>query len=215
MSVQLTSTFKRHSFFWSFILHLLFLILYLFFQFYHPHSNVNVIDVPRERPALDLSAYLYHPPQLSPQPSHQRVQQRSQQQVEEVDPLGLKKSTAMRSDAMSQPVSQQASPASEAIHLVGDKKKPPKPLVKLIGIALTRHLIYPKIAIDFNVKGTAMVGFTIHPDGQVTDVKLVKSSSAKILDDAALTAVRDMSPVPGVHGYVSAPKFLVIGILFR
>lgn len=104
---------------------------------------------------------------------------------------------------------------TEAIHLVGDKKIVPQPLIKLLGKALTAHLLYPKIASDFKVKGTAYVGFSIHPDGEVTDVAIVQSSQAGILDEQAVSAVRAISPVKGAGEFVDKKRYLVVGIIFN
>jgi TonB family protein len=106
-------------------------------------------------------------------------------------------------------------PQEEAVHLIGDKHTPAKPLMKLIGKALTAHLIYPSIAKDFNVKGSVLVGFLLHPNGEVTEAQLIHSSGAQVLDQAALTGVKTMSPINNVSPYVKQPRFLIIGILFR
>lgn len=104
--------------------------------------------------------------------------------------------------------------SEDNIELLGDKTKTPKPFVKLLSNALGQHLTYPKIAVDFKIKGTVFVGFLLHPDGKVTDVKVVQTSDAAVLDKAALTAVEMMS-LQDVSQYVPDPKFLVIGVYFR
>ena len=83
-----------------------------------------------------------------------------------------------------------------------------------MGQAIGRQLIYPRIAMDFNLRGVAYVGFTLRPDGYVTNVKLVKSSNAGVLDDEAVRAISSISPVRGVDPYVKEPKFMIVGIIF-
>ncbi|WP_172622793.1 energy transducer TonB [Aquicella siphonis] len=102
---------------------------------------------------------------------------------------------------------------SEPVHLIGDKNVD-VPLLALIGKALTSRLAYPKIAIDFNVRGLVLIGFTIHPDGHITDAQLVKTSGAGVLDDEALRALRSIALVPEVNAYLHEPRFMVVGILF-
>jgi TonB family protein len=102
----------------------------------------------------------------------------------------------------------------EPVHLIGDNKKVPQPLIILLGKALTAKLSYPKAAIDLTVKGISVIGFILHPDGHVTDVQLLKSSRADILDQAALEAAREISPVKNVEQYVKEPKPIVFGIIF-
>ena len=103
---------------------------------------------------------------------------------------------------------------SEPVHLIGDNKKVPEPLIILLGKALTAKLLYPRAAIDLTVKGMSVIGFVLHPDGHVTDVRLLKSSRADILDQAALSAAKEISPVKNVGQYVTEPKPIVFGIIF-
>lgn len=101
----------------------------------------------------------------------------------------------------------------EPMHLIGESKII-KPLVKILAKALGEHLTYPKIAQDFNLRGTVLVGFVLHPQGYVTETKIVKSSGAGVLDDAAREAVNGMSPVAGVGGILDKSEYLVVGIIF-
>lgn len=101
----------------------------------------------------------------------------------------------------------------EPVHLIGDEKVD-KSLMVLIGKALSAHLSYPKIAVDFNLRGRALVGFTLYPDGHVTELQLVKSSGASVLDTAVLDAVNAMTPLKNVAEYLTEPQYMVIGVIF-
>lgn len=101
----------------------------------------------------------------------------------------------------------------EQMHLIGETKII-KPIIKILSKALQQHLIYPKIAQDFNLRGTVLVGFVLHPQGYVTETKIVKSSGAGVLDDAARNAVNGMSPLQGVGSYLKKSEFMVVGIIF-
>lgn len=103
---------------------------------------------------------------------------------------------------------------SEPVHLIGDNKNTPQPLIVLLGKALTAQLIYPKTAIDLTVKGMSVIGFVLHPDGHVTDVRLLKTSQADVLDQAAVSAARQISPVRNVGQFINEPKPIVFGIIF-
>lgn len=102
---------------------------------------------------------------------------------------------------------------NEPLQLVGESKII-KPLVKILARALSKTLRYPRVAADFNLSGVVLIGFTLDPNGYVTHAKVVQSSGAGVLDDAAVQAVGSMSPVGDVHAYVKTPEFLVIGIIF-
>jgi len=126
---------------------------------------------------------------------------------------GIEKPAKPQSVELNQVIRTSANTDSQPVHLVGDKKLD-KPLLAILGKALTAHLVYPKIALDFNLRGVSIVGFTLSPDGRVSAVELLKSSQADLLDQAALSAVREMSPVSGVNTYISKPEPVVIGIIF-
>ena len=85
---------------------------------------------------------------------------------------------------------------------------------KLLGEAITSHLSYPNFAKELNLRGTAAVGFTIHRNGEITDVTLVKTSKERILDVAALRAVEDSSPLKSAEIYLKEDKYLVVNIIF-
>jgi TonB family protein len=99
------------------------------------------------------------------------------------------------------------------VRMIGDKKMD-APLLKLLGKALSQHLRYPRVAVDFNVTGLVTIGFLLYPDGHLTNIQLVHSSSADVLDSAALAAVKAMSPVIHVDSFLDKPKYLVVGVLF-
>lgn len=101
----------------------------------------------------------------------------------------------------------------EPLHLIGESKII-APLIKILARALSRHLFYPRVAAELSLRGTVLVGFVLHPAGYVTEAKVVKSSGTGVLDDTARDAVGAMSPVGDVHEYVSAPEYLVVGIIF-
>jgi TonB family protein len=101
----------------------------------------------------------------------------------------------------------------EPLHLVGESKIV-KPLVKILARALSQRLFYPRVAAEFNLRGVVLVGFVLHPEGYITGARVMKSSGAGVLDDTARDAVGAISPVGDVSEYVSAPEFMVIGIIF-
>ena len=89
-----------------------------------------------------------------------------------------------------------------------------KSLIVLLGKAITAHLLYPKSAMDLNVQGTSYIGFLLYPDGRVSDIKLLKTSTAEVLDKAAYNAVNAIAPVKHVDTYIQKPEFIVFGIIF-
>lgn len=134
-----------------------------------------------------------------------------QEEIAEYPP----KSQSARAQPQSQPQPVSLNDKNaEAINLVGDKKVV-KPLLAILGRALAQHLFYPRIAIDFNLHGISYVGFMLHPNGLVSNVRIVKTSGEDILDKAAVTGVSAISPVRNVDPYIKKPEFIVAGIIFK
>lgn len=190
----------------SLLLHMALLFSLVFIWISQPNKQ------PDKKPSMYVPSYTY---QNQSSPS---LQQQSLQKKMPADKSGQEKpaiSTATQVRNASQSSTSTSTQVTEAIHLVGDKKTVPKPLIKLLGKALAAHLVYPKIAMDFKLHGMAFVGFVLNPDGTLVDISLVKSSHAGILDDEAIAAVSAISPVKNVSAFVDKPKPLVVGIIFE
>ena len=61
---------------------------------------------------------------------------------------------------------------------------------------LGRHKEYPRRARAQRIEGTVTVGFTVHPDGRITDTQIDESSGHRILDQAAERMLERASPAP-------------------
>jgi len=205
MAHAITKTLQRNSFWLALLIHLL-----LFFLVFSVFLPKNLQEKSR---ALTIPSYIYHEEQ-----SHSVQYQEKQKNILKnqipISPHGIQKPAIENAiHELTQPFSRSASESLEPVHLIGEKGVP-KPLIILLGKALTAHLLYPKIATDFNLHGVAVIGFILHPDGQVTDVRLVESSHAEVLDEDAILAAKEMSPVKNVNAYLKAPKYIVFGIIF-
>ncbi len=55
---------------------------------------------------------------------------------------------------------------------------------------------YPTLAIERGEQGTLILQFTIVSTGQLKSVRIIRSSGSKILDNAALDAIRTAAPYP-------------------
>lgn len=186
------------------LLHILFFLSISYVWVFHPE----------EPPATYIPSYAYNENSSSASYEQKSVAETPKKQVP-VSKNGIEKPVFdSRTTRFNQVMDISSAKNSEPVHLIGDNKKTPKPLIILLGKALTRELIYPRAAIDLTVKGLSVIGFTLHPDGQVTDVTLLKSSTADILDQAALTAARQISPVKNVGSYINEPTPIVFGIIF-
>ena len=225
MQSRTATLIMRHSLWVSLLLHLFMLINFSFLWVIpQPKDNSSSYYVP---------AYTYHSPVPTPkpaptpsksaqqsQPSQAKQQQGHPQKALPKNKNGIEKIGLKKADEVPTPDQLQemgSVPVSanneDPVHLVGEKRVP-KPLIMLLGKALTAHLKYPKTAVDFNIRGTAFISFVIHPDGSVTDVKLVQTSGTGVLDNEALESVAAISPVKNVNQYLQEAEYLVVGVIF-
>lgn len=212
---------QRNSFWLVFISHGLLLLILLGLGF----AKLNKID----KPVLDVPPSL--PAYVSREPSMRRVATKTQNGVRQKEAAGVTADADKKPDIkpmkMTNHTASDLPPVqkinqfnvvnltkkNDPVHLIGDKHVD-VPLLEMIGKALTARLIYPKIAVDFNVRGLVLVGFVIHPDGRITDTQLMRSSGAGVLDEEALRALRAIELIPEVNRYLQASRFMVVGILF-
>lgn len=72
-----------------------------------------------------------------------------------------------------------------------------------IGGKVMAVLQYPAIAKRMKWQGLSSIGFVLHPSGEVTDLRVEKSSGHEILDKQAVAAVQAAAPFNGAPGEVS------------
>lgn len=200
------SVYRRLSYFWiSLFFHLLFVSL--FFIYANPQTQ-------KEIPYIYVPDYV--PSYVDSKPIKPSLRQMNQAEEKQKSKNGLLSPDSEVFDAglptLAQKLSQKELP-QDAIHLIGNKLED-DPLRNLLGRAITAHLSYPKLAQELRLRGVVTVGLTLFPDGQVVNVKMLKSSRENILDVAALTAINAISPVSDVNLYLKQEKYLVVNIIF-
>ena len=218
MDSTLSSQIQRYGFALSLLLHLLLLASFSMVWTFTPQQQDH-------KPSLYIPSYTQQedPTNASQPHEAQPKASRKEEATKKPDDLPLKpvkeskpseKDASSPPKASSRPVTEvRSNQTTQPVHLVGDKPND-QPLIELLGKALAAHLQYPKIAIDFNLRGTVYVGFDLHTSGLVSNVRVMKSSGTDVLDQAALEGVRAMSPVSNVNQYLPQNRFLVVGIIF-
>lgn len=196
------------------------------------------------KPLMYLPAYLAKPvnsgptekafvkqspsPQSTPQQmSTPQTQQTQKEKNAPTSQSGIEKPASQKAIAISQPKAQpnqqksvkqaksESRPERQDTQDFSKQKSVSRPLLKLLHDATAERLVYPKIAADFNQSGTVAVGFTVHPNGQITGARVVKSSGFDMLDSAALEAINQISPVNGVDQYIQKDEFVTAYIVFK
>jgi protein TonB len=75
---------------------------------------------------------------------------------------------------------------------------------------------YPESARSNHIEGRVKVQFVLSADGTLTDIKILKSSRHKRLDEAAIEAIKRSSPFPRPPSFIfKTPVTLKVDILFE
>lgn len=223
---NLSRRIQQRSIWLSIICHLLLLLLFTFSWVWHNRSPEL-----KESPTLRIQSYVYQQPitQSSSAVSQEKPLTHPELPTTSADEAVNKNSESgkvakeiatpanhfqppnMASEQESKAIN--ISNSIEQVHLIGDKNID-EPLLKLLGRAISAQLVYPQLALDFHLRGTAIIGFNLQPNGQVNHIALLQSSGSMVLDNAALDAIHDASPVAKVNLYLKQAKYIVIGIIF-
>jgi TonB family protein len=212
----------KSPYFWLVVFgHLLLLTLLtcsLSFSFTHDPPEAD------EQKGTTVPAYIYHdenPPvaqRLKSQRSMQSTPVASAASAQESAKNGIYKPQvqAKKSSAQSVAIAEEESnPATVAIPTLVSDNKIKKSLLKLLSKATAAKLFYPRSASDFNIKGTVKIRFLLFPGGGVTEVTLLESSGSGVLDNAALTTIRSISPVKDVDLFLQKSEYVEVGIIYR
>ena len=83
-----------------------------------------------------------------------------------------------------------------------------------VGVLRSVHPIYPRIAKKSGWEGTVLVRVTVETNGRVSKASVSRSSGHKVLDDAAVKAVKRWSFRPARDGNIPIRSVAVIPIKF-
>jgi protein TonB len=74
---------------------------------------------------------------------------------------------------------------------------------------------YPAVAIRRGYEGSVLLNAYVLPNGEVEEVTISKSSGHKVLDNAALKAVKKWKFVPAQRGFKAVSSWVKVPIEFR
>jgi protein TonB len=77
--------------------------------------------------------------------------------------------------------------------------------LKLISAAIERAKTYPAIARRRGIEGTVYVSFRIGPGGESGEIRVLKSSGYKMLDEATMKVIKKAAPYPYIDDRVEVP----------
>lgn len=190
----------------AFLLHLLFLL----------SVSIKFIFTPNKIQENDpLPAYVYREEKNNPIPPTKNNSMEAKQN-EPISKFGIKKSQPLQKTQRVSTERYSLSTGDQNINLMlKAPKQIDKPLLNILTKAMAAHLRYPKIAMDFRVMGTAIVGFVLSPNGEISQVTLLRSSGTKMLDEAAMSAVNEAGPLHHIESYLTEAGPFSIGFIFR
>ena len=88
-------------------------------------------------------------------------------------------------------------------------------IIELLHTKISEHKQYPYLAKRQRREGIARVEFVLHPDGSIDDTRLVLSSRTRMLDKAALEAVRGIEPFIPAKDYLHQPEAFQVDVVFN
>jgi TonB family protein len=219
MQRKVTYLIARHPFFLSFLLHLILLFVFIWLTL-----RPGIKRFKREpEPEIYVPAQFINPMRPS---MLQRATPRKNILADKEALQAFKDKVVEKTglEALAQPklaqqpfkpaYQKQVQERQDPVHVIGEKLME-DPLRKLLGIALTKHLIYPKAAEQLRMRGVVSVDLVLHPDGRITDIRLAKSSKENLLDVITLNAIQDMSPVANIDLYVKEDKAMTFNVIFH
>jgi protein TonB len=174
-----------------------------------PDQTARNIPRPRHR-QTDVSPVDAQPMQAAAAPPLQEITEHSVPDAPSAQPLAA----AQKLQAPSVDTSLSGVSTSAAAAAAGFMTE--KDYFQLLKMRVEALKTYPPQAKKQNQQGLAVIEFSLNQKGQVSAVRVHKSSGSRILDRAALKAVQKSAPFPRApQGLFSYPVRMRIGVSFE
>ncbi len=91
-----------------------------------------------------------------------------------------------------------------------------KEYFEMLNLRIHSFKQYPESAKTNHIEGSVKIEFIVTAEGRLTDIRIIKSSRHKNLDDAAIEAVKKAAPFPRPPPFLFTPPITMqINILFE
>jgi TonB family protein len=87
-------------------------------------------------------------------------------------------------------------------------------LLKILHDTIASKLVYPDSALLLKKTGTVKIGLTLHPNGQITNISILKTSGLDSMDNAAVSAVQSIPSIEQARIYLVAEKYFSVDVVF-
>ena len=71
-----------------------------------------------------------------------------------------------------------------------------------IKMAIEQNWEYPELALRYGLQGRLSLEFAIGANGQLEQLRIIRSSGSQLLDDEALRAIRAAAPFPPIPSWI-------------
>jgi len=197
-----------------------------------PESEpVSPIDKPRERPQHHRQsrqqrnkATAAEPrggttSAVAPVPAKPSPRKPSGQRAIKPSPIPVPVRSAQRQEADRAAVGHEVSPnppiSNPAVAIESPGSSAQAEVLERLRQAVARNKRYPLISRRRGEQGRVTVRLTLNPNGAISAVALAVTSGYRRLDNAALRAVRQASPLTGLDGRLTGPLRLSLPMVFR
>lgn len=106
--------------------------------------------------------------------------------------------------------------AQQAFPAYSEEVAPLAYYTHMIEDIITRNVVYPAQARETQDEGIVKIDIYLLPDGNLREASVRESSGSRVLDDAALIAVRDMAPYPSFPSQINQTELrLTVPVVFK
>jgi protein TonB len=99
------------------------------------------------------------------------------------------------------PISQSDAPSSLPTEIAQENEIANHVLGQVLH-SVRRYFVYPPFAQRAGWEGEVIVAFRINPDGEIRDVRLIRSSGYTLLDEDALLILRRIGSIPDARAWL-------------
>lgn len=105
-------------------------------------------------------------------------------------------------------------PAGEAETVPEDKLA--NHMLGLIRRSIQEHFVYPPFARRQGWEGEVLVALQLSAEGEISDIRVIRSSGYRVLDEDALLILRRIGSIPNVRAWLQGQRYSArIPIIYR
>lgn len=156
-------------------------------------SKPSIRSIPRPR----------HRPK-APHPMDVKRLKIMQRRIPHLKPIKMEPTEKHLPDSLMERISMPDIPATPGLNIAnwspGELVETSSSYLEMVRLKIERHKVYPDMARIRQIEGRVTIRFVITPEGGIRAVEIARTSRQKVLDKAALRAVKAAAPFPKPPG---------------